>query len=117
MCLTSQRRPDATPRNDESLPPDKSGRLVRRAERSAGSPWSPAAIFLNLYHHGSVKEKWRGEQAIRSSGLDYVIIHPYGLGRDVGDPKYVAPPPGPRGVEFSQGRETTGGHAAAHSSR
>ena len=25
VCLTSQRRPDATPRNDESLPPDESG--------------------------------------------------------------------------------------------
>ena len=83
-------------------------RFVAVTTASAGSPWSPAAIFLNLYHHGSVKEKWRGEQAIRSSGLDYVIIRPYGLGRDVGDPKYVAPPPGPRGVEFSQGRETTG---------
>jgi hypothetical protein len=34
VCLTSQRRPDATPRNDESLPPDESGRLVRRVERA-----------------------------------------------------------------------------------
>ena len=83
-------------------------RFVAVTTASAGSPWSLAAIFLNLYHHGSVKEKWRGEQAIRSSGLDYVIIRPYGLGRDVGDPKYVAPPPAPRGIEFSQGRETTG---------
>jgi hypothetical protein len=32
--LTSRRRPDATPRTDESLPPDESGRLVRRAERA-----------------------------------------------------------------------------------
>ena len=77
-------------------------RFVAVTTASAGSPWSAAAIFLNLYHHGSVKEKWRGEQAIRSSGLDYVIIRPYGLGRD------VSPPPGLRGIEFSQGRETTG---------
>ena len=25
VCLTSRRRPDATPRTDESLPPDESG--------------------------------------------------------------------------------------------
>jgi uncharacterized protein YbjT (DUF2867 family) len=73
-------------------------RFVAVTTASAGSPWSPAAIFLNLYHHGSVMEKWRGEQAIRSSGLDYVIIRPFGLGHD------VPPPPGARGIEWSQGR-------------
>ena len=65
-------------------------RFVAVTTASAGSPWSLAAIFLNLIHSGSVKEKWRGEQALRSSGLDYVIIRPYGLGKD------VPPPPGPR---------------------
>ena len=78
-------------------------RFVAVTTASAGSPWSMAALFLNLIHHGSVKEKWRGEQAIRSSGLDYVIIRPYGLGKD------GLPPPGVRGIEWTQGRETAGG--------
>ena len=73
-------------------------RFVAVTTASAGSPWSLAAMFLNLIHHGSVQEKWRGEQAIRSSGLDYIILRPYGLGQD------VAPPPGARGIEWSQGR-------------
>ena len=29
VCLTSRRRPDATPRTDESLPPDESGQATR----------------------------------------------------------------------------------------
>ena len=78
-------------------------RFVAVTTASAGSPWSPAALFLNLIHHGSVKEKWRGEQAVRGSGLDYVIIRPYGLGTD------GPPPPGARGIEWTQGRETAGG--------
>ena len=77
-------------------------RMVAVTTASAGSPWSPAAIFLNAYHYCSVKWKWEGEQAIRASGLDYVVLRPYGLGRD------VAPPPGKRGIEFTQGKSPGG---------
>lgn len=56
-------------------------RWVAVTTASAGSPWSPAALFLNAYHSFSVREKWRGEQAIRASGLEYVIVRPYGLAR------------------------------------
>ena len=77
-------------------------RFVAVTTASAGSPWSPAALFLNAYHFFSVREKWRGEQAIRRSGLDYVILRPYGLGRD------VPPPPGERGVEWSQNQSPGG---------
>jgi len=79
-------------------------RFVAVTSASTGSPWSPAAIFLNAYHYGSIKAKWAGEQAIRESGIPYTIIRPYGLGPD-------APPAVPdaapaaaaaRGMEWSQ---------------
>lgn len=57
-------------------------RLIAVTSASAGSPWSAAAIFLNAYHYGSIKHKWEGEQAIRRSGLAYIILRPYGLGPD-----------------------------------
>jgi uncharacterized protein YbjT (DUF2867 family) len=71
-------------------------RVVAVTTASAGDPWSPAAVFLNTIHSMSVKWKWSGEQAIRRSGLDYVILRPYGLGRD------EAPPPGERGIDWTQ---------------
>jgi uncharacterized protein YbjT (DUF2867 family) len=74
-------------------------RLIAVTSASAGSPWSAAAIFLNAYHYGSIKHKWEGEQAIRKSGLAYIILRPYGLGPDVP----VAGEDGaPRGVGWSQ---------------
>lgn len=75
-------------------------RIVAVTTASAGSPWSPAAIFLNAVHYASVKRKWEGEQAIRASGLDYVVLRPYGLGPDA--PPGGEPAPA-RGVEWSQG--------------
>lgn len=75
-------------------------RVIAVTTASAGTPWSPAAIFLNAIHSFSVKHKFAGEQAIRASGLDYIVVRPYGLGRD------VPAPPGPRGIEFTQGRSS-----------
>ena len=77
-------------------------RIVAVTTASAGSPWSPAAIFLNAVHYLSVKRKWEGEQAIRASGLDYVVLRPYGLGPDAPPGDEPAPAPA-RGVEWSQG--------------
>ena len=74
-------------------------RIVAVTTASTDAPWSPAAIFLNAVHCGSVKHKWEGEQAIRASGVDYVILRPYGLGPDA--PSASADQP--RGVEWSQG--------------
>merc|ERR1711862_500082 len=54
-------------------------RIVAVTTASTGSPWAPAAIFLNSVCFMSVKWKFFGEQAIRESGLDYVIIRPFGL--------------------------------------
>mmetsp|Transcript_572 Transcript_572/g.1192 ORF Transcript_572/g.1192 Transcript_572/m.1192 type:complete len:161 (-) Transcript_572:695-1177(-) len=38
-------------------------RLVAVTTASAGTPWSPAAMFLNAACYGSVKWKFEGEQA------------------------------------------------------
>lgn len=80
-------------------------RVVAVTTASAGSPWSAAAIFLNAYHFFSVKHKFEGEQAIRRAGLDYVILRPFGLGKDVPPPQ---PPLGARGIEFTQGKSPGG---------
>ena len=71
-------------------------RMVAVTTASAGSPWSPAALFLNAYHQMAVKYKWEGEQAIRDSGLEYVILRPYGLGPD--EPRLASA----RGIAASQ---------------
>jgi nucleoside-diphosphate-sugar epimerase len=74
-------------------------RVVAVTTASAGTPWSAPAVFLNAIAAGSVKWKFAGEQAIRRSGLDYVIVRPFGLldtaplGGDTG-----------LGVEHSQGK-------------
>ena len=74
-------------------------RIVAVTTASTGTPWSPPAVFLNLIAAGSVKWKFYGEQAIRRSGLDYVIVRPFGLldtlplGGDTG-----------LGIEYSQGK-------------
>jgi len=73
-------------------------KVVAVTTASAGSPWSAAAIFLNAYRFFSVKHKFEGEQALRRSGLDYVILRPFGLGDD------VPPPSGKRGIEYTQGK-------------
>lgn len=73
-------------------------RIVAVTTASTGTPWSAAAIFLNIVCYCSVKWKFFGEQAIRRSGLDYIIIRPFGL---------VDSPQGQGtdlGIEFSQGR-------------
>ena len=44
----------------------------------------PLRRSLNAYHQMAVKYKWEGEQAIRDSGLEYVILRPYGLGPEPG---------------------------------
>ena len=49
-------------------------RMVAVTTASAGTPWAPAAIFLNAIHSFSVKHKFAGEQAIRASGLDYIVL-------------------------------------------
>ena len=76
-------------------------RFVCVTTASADTPWSPTAIFLNTCAYFAVKHKWQGEQAIRSSGLDYVILRPYGLGQDLPPP---VPPLGTRGIEWAQSR-------------
>jgi len=73
-------------------------RLVQVTTASTGTPWSPVAVFLNALCYMSVKWKFEGEQAVRRSGLDYVVIRPFGLtdtprGKDTG-----------YGVEISQGK-------------
>ena len=55
--------------------------MVAVTTASARQPWSPAALFLNAYHQMAVRAtEWEGERAIRDSGLEYVILRPYGLG-------------------------------------
>jgi uncharacterized protein YbjT (DUF2867 family) len=76
-------------------------RVVAVTTASSGTPWSLPAIFLNAYHSMSVKYKWQGEQALRRSGLSYVIIRPFGLGRDVPQPADEV-----RGLEWTQGKTT-----------
>ena len=63
------------------------------------TPWSPAAIFLNAACYFSVKWKFEGEQAVRHSGLDYVIVRPFGL---YDAPRHGSPARG--GVQTSQGK-------------
>ena len=75
-------------------------RFVAVTTASAGNAWSPAAILLNTIHSFSVREKWRGEQAIRRSGLDYIILRPYGLGHDVTPAELGFP--AARGIGWSQ---------------
>merc|ERR1711965_795466 len=54
-------------------------RMVCVTTASTGTPFSAAAIFLNSVAAMSVKNKFLGEQAVRRSGLDYVIVRPFGL--------------------------------------
>mmetsp|Transcript_56564 Transcript_56564/g.183909 ORF Transcript_56564/g.183909 Transcript_56564/m.183909 type:complete len:302 (-) Transcript_56564:17-922(-) len=73
-------------------------RIVAVTTASTGTPWSFAAMFLNSLCYMSVKWKFAGEQAIRESGVDYVIIRPFGLmDTPVGEETGL-------GVEFSQGK-------------
>merc|ERR1712086_186948 len=74
-------------------------RIVAITSASTGTPWSAAGVFLNMIAAMSIKYKFEGEQAIRRSGLDYVIVRPYGLqdteplGGDTG-----------LGINYSQGQ-------------
>ena len=82
-------------------------RFVAVSTAAAGAPWSPGALFLNLTRHGAAKCKWLGEQAVRSTGLDYVVIRPHGLGPDAPQPAVAAPAAPARGIEFAQPGERT----------
>lgn len=73
-------------------------RFVAVTSASTGTPWSMAGIFLNVVCCMSIKWKFFGEQAIRKSGLDYVIIRPFGLS----DSQHEVD--AGLGIEYSQGR-------------
>ena len=77
-------------------------RIVAVTTASTATPWSLAAVFLNLACVGSVKWKFEGEQAIRRSGLEFAIIRPFGLTDEEGaaDAAYETG----KGIEWSQGR-------------
>ena len=77
-------------------------RIVAVTTASTATPWSLAAVFLNLACVGSVKWKFEGEQAIRRSGLEFAIIRPFGLTDEEG-PAHAAYETG-KGIEWSQGR-------------
>jgi len=73
-------------------------RIVAVTSASTGTPWSAGALLLNTVCFMSIKWKFFGEQAIRRSGVDFIIIRPFGL---------VETPPGvdtELGIEVSQGR-------------
>jgi nucleoside-diphosphate-sugar epimerase len=57
--------------------------------RAAGQAWNPAYLFLNLFG-GVLTAKLGAEQALRGSGLDWVILRPGGLAdapaAEVGNP-------------------------------
>jgi len=73
-------------------------RFVCVTSASTGTPWSAPGIFLNTIRCMSIKWKFEGEQAIRRSGLDYVIIRPYGLYDTPKDEETG------HGIEYSQGQ-------------
>ena len=45
---------------------------------AAGQRWNPAFVFLNLFG-GVLDHKLAAEQALRASGLDWVVVRPGGL--------------------------------------
>ena len=73
-------------------------RMIMVTTASAGTPWSAPAVFLNSVCYMSVKWKFAGEQRLRQSGLDYIIIRPFGL---LDTPQGV---PTGLGIETEQGR-------------
>jgi len=95
-------------------------RIVAVTTASTATPWSLAAVFLNLACMASVKHKFEGEQAIRKSGLDFAVVRPFGLididdaaaaDADEAEAEAVcagagagAAGTGLRGIEWSQGR-------------
>ena len=84
MCLTSRRRPDATPRTDESLPPDESRgdssderneHCVGQVSRSRGATVRPARrVVDSSYTRPKIATLARASEAARDESNQHPTL-------------------------------------------